>query len=543
MKLRRTKVAGLCAACICTLCHQAIAYGPSGHMRVVIENWNEVMAPNLDGQPLTNKELVFAALVGSVSSDIGQVIPQARPFTCWVHYVRPGDFVTALIREARSGANRKDSRLLAFALGFQTHYWADRYGHYFGTNVLVARIRNEQMARFTYEGDPGKHKWVETQLGLFDSKDAPKILETGFVEAIDQMHGEQNAFLSAAYRLLESAVRDVFPGANLAFTAYDLYRFLRFVAASLCLAQETVKGVFIQAPPCMDLLKMATANSQERGGLDNLQADLKNPLPLDPDLTRSVYEDSLKKVREHMISPGSNREDEFRLPNFNLDTNLPSEAGQYRLADAAFYSLASQVQNAPSGSLSNVQAVGNFLQTYSNFTKAGRRARQLFDRPLGERPQESLLSRAELKEEIKNLLFDISPLAEDSKPGIEIQPLKCCSFEVGLGYRVGSQLFLLDATKRMLCMPEKTRSLEALYGYWAAYRFLKEPRIPGQRDVAVVKSVIQPTLKKFLEALDRTRLDEKVDTKSGLFTADPSANCECGTSPCDRQTLTTVSGR
>src|SRR5213079_1675814 len=116
MKLGRTKVAGLCAACICTVCHRAIAYGPSGHMRVVIENWNEVMAPNLDGQPLTNKELLFAALVGSVSSDIGQVIPQARPFTCWVHYVRSGDFVTALIREARGGANRKDPRLLAFAL-------------------------------------------------------------------------------------------------------------------------------------------------------------------------------------------------------------------------------------------------------------------------------------------------------------------------------------------------------------------------------------------------------------------------------------------
>jgi len=40
-------------------------------MRVVIENWNEVMSPNLDGQPLTNKELLFAARVASVSSDIG----------------------------------------------------------------------------------------------------------------------------------------------------------------------------------------------------------------------------------------------------------------------------------------------------------------------------------------------------------------------------------------------------------------------------------------------------------------------------------------
>jgi Zinc dependent phospholipase C len=60
---------------------------------------------------------------GSVIQDVGYYPLGNQEFTNYLHYIRTGDFVAWMIREART---RNE---LAFALGALSHYAADIHGH------------------------------------------------------------------------------------------------------------------------------------------------------------------------------------------------------------------------------------------------------------------------------------------------------------------------------------------------------------------------------------------------------------------------------
>src|SRR5260370_4783114 len=58
--------------------------------------------------------------------------PYGSPFfSDLTHYIRSGDFIQALLREA------KDLNAYAFAVGPLSHYAADNYGHRLGVNRAV----------------------------------------------------------------------------------------------------------------------------------------------------------------------------------------------------------------------------------------------------------------------------------------------------------------------------------------------------------------------------------------------------------------------
>ncbi|HKG21161.1 MAG TPA: zinc dependent phospholipase C family protein, partial [Blastocatellia bacterium] len=80
-------------------------------------------------------------------------------FSDLTHYVRSGDFVEALIAEAR------DLDEYAFALGALSHYAADNNGHPIGTNHAVPLIYPELRAKYgnevTYEESPSAHLKTE----------------------------------------------------------------------------------------------------------------------------------------------------------------------------------------------------------------------------------------------------------------------------------------------------------------------------------------------------------------------------------------------
>ncbi|HWB94838.1 MAG TPA: zinc dependent phospholipase C family protein, partial [Puia sp.] len=96
---------------------------------------------------------------GAIAPDIGY-FPFGNPFfTNLVHYVRSGDFVDALLDDAR------DIDEFAFALGFLSHYMADKYGHSLATNKAVPMLYVKEQERFgnivTYEEDHLSHKRTE----------------------------------------------------------------------------------------------------------------------------------------------------------------------------------------------------------------------------------------------------------------------------------------------------------------------------------------------------------------------------------------------
>jgi Zinc dependent phospholipase C len=96
---------------------------------------------------------------GCVIQDLGYYPFGSHFFSNLLHYVRTGDFVAALIRDAQ------DIDEYAFALGALGHYAADNSGHPIAVNRAVALMYPKLRARFgnriTYEQSPKSHVLVE----------------------------------------------------------------------------------------------------------------------------------------------------------------------------------------------------------------------------------------------------------------------------------------------------------------------------------------------------------------------------------------------
>jgi hypothetical protein len=104
------------------------AYSVLSHEEVVDMAWLTTIVPMLHTRfpGLSDDDIVKAhayAYGGSVIQDIGYYPFGSKYFSDLLHYVRTGDFVSALIRES------KDANEYAFALGALAHYCGDVYGH------------------------------------------------------------------------------------------------------------------------------------------------------------------------------------------------------------------------------------------------------------------------------------------------------------------------------------------------------------------------------------------------------------------------------
>ena len=134
------------------------------HETVVDTAWDDRLVPLLRQRfpNTTAADLQRArafAYGGSVVQDLGYYPFGNRLFTDLVHYVRSGDFVEALLREARTVDE------LAFALGAAAHYVSDNIGHPVAINKSVPLIHPKLRAKFgdevIYADDPKRHVMVE----------------------------------------------------------------------------------------------------------------------------------------------------------------------------------------------------------------------------------------------------------------------------------------------------------------------------------------------------------------------------------------------
>ena len=146
------------------LAQPAAAYSVLAHETVVDSAWDEVLAPLLRQRfpNTTTADLQRArafAYGGSVIQDLGYYPFGNKLFTDLVHYVRSGDFVEALLREARTIDE------LAFALGAVAHYASDNIGHPVAVNKSVPMIYPKLRAKYgdevIYAEDPKRHVMVE----------------------------------------------------------------------------------------------------------------------------------------------------------------------------------------------------------------------------------------------------------------------------------------------------------------------------------------------------------------------------------------------
>lgn len=140
------------------------AFGVFTHEAIIDAAWERSLLPYLKKNypASTPEELKTAhayAYGGALSPDMGYYPGGSKLFTDLVHYVRSGDMVIALLKEA-STLNE-----LAFALGYLSHHFADEYGHPLATNIsvpiLYPKIKKRFGNRVTYADDELSHKRME----------------------------------------------------------------------------------------------------------------------------------------------------------------------------------------------------------------------------------------------------------------------------------------------------------------------------------------------------------------------------------------------
>ena len=138
------------------------AYSVFAHETLVDAAWESSIVPLLRQRfpDATPEDIRHAfAYGGSVIQDLGYYPRGSHEYSDLVHYVRSGDFVQALIRDAR------DVCEYAFALGALSHYSADKQGHPIAVNravpVLYPSLRRKYGNMVTYEDGPIAHAKVE----------------------------------------------------------------------------------------------------------------------------------------------------------------------------------------------------------------------------------------------------------------------------------------------------------------------------------------------------------------------------------------------
>src|SRR5690242_16141201 len=125
-----------CLALLPAFAPSARAYSVLTHEAIIDTAWEANLKPLLlrrfpDATPDALIQAHAHAYAGAIIQDMGYYPFGSKLFSDLVHYVRSGDFIVSLIRNAR------DLDEYAFALGSLAHYAADTAGHAMAVNRSV----------------------------------------------------------------------------------------------------------------------------------------------------------------------------------------------------------------------------------------------------------------------------------------------------------------------------------------------------------------------------------------------------------------------
>lgn len=142
------------------------AYSVLTHEQVIDFLWErDIKAILLERFPGATPEQLHEAHAfaygGSLIQDMGYYPSGNKMFSNLVHYVRTGDFVDEMIRDAR------DINELAFALGALAHYASDSIGHPFvnqAVSIDFPKLGKKYGKEVTYVEDPKAH--IRTEFGF-----------------------------------------------------------------------------------------------------------------------------------------------------------------------------------------------------------------------------------------------------------------------------------------------------------------------------------------------------------------------------------------
>ena len=336
---------------------QAAAYAVLAHEAIIDTAWEKDIRPLLlkrfpAATPAQVKEAHGYAYGGAIIQDMGYYPHGSFFFSDLVHYVRSGDFVLALLRDA------KDLDGYAFALGALAHYAADNDGHPLGVNpsvpMLYPKLREKYGDNVTYE--QGKLEHIKTEFG-FDVLEVARqryapdayhdfigfgvsapLLEQAFAETYgldlktvlsdeDKVLGsyryDVSQLLPKATRIAWTLKKDQIlrdePGATKQKFLYNLSE----------ASYRKNWGNAYQGPTLEErFLAFLTHLIPKIGPLRVLQ--LKTPTPEAEKHFEASFNATLDRYRRMLADWDVGR---LQLPNLNFDTGAPAKPGSYKLDD------------------------------------------------------------------------------------------------------------------------------------------------------------------------------------------------------------------
>jgi len=352
-------------------------YAVLAHQALIDTTWESHVKPLLKARypDATEEELSAAqayAYGGSIIQDLGYYPHGSAFFSDLTHYVRSGDFVLALLRDAQNVYD------YAFALGALSHYATDNQGHRLATNRAVPILYPKLKVRFgdfvTYEDDTLAH--VKTEFGfdvlqVAQGQYAPSsyhdfigfevsrpLLDQAFqqvygVELISVLDDEEKALNSyrrdvsklipeatrIAWSLRSKEIKADEPGATHRRFLYNLSR-SEF---------EKQWGKDYQRPSRKERFYAFLYKLLPKiGPLKVLQ--LKTPTPE----TEKMFEESFNaSVQEYQKLLGDERRGTLQLPNLNFDVGSETSGGKYRLNDDAHAQLLHRLAEKKFGCVSS----------------------------------------------------------------------------------------------------------------------------------------------------------------------------------------------
>jgi hypothetical protein len=342
----------------------AQAYSVLTHQAIVDSAWEHEIKPLLLKRfpRLTPEQLTEAhayAYGGCILQDMGYYPFGSKFFSDLTHYVRSGDFVVNLVREAR------DQDEYAFALGALAHYAADNVGHPLAVNVSVPLEYPKLALQFgdkvPYEENPAAHMKVEFGFDVLEVAQgsyAPKayhdfigfevskpVLERAFQKTYCLELKDVFKSLDLAIGTYRRTVSSVIPAATKVAWAMKKDELMKsrpgitrkqFVYNVSRASYEKEWGREYQRPGVVARIVGYLLRIVPKIGPFRALA-LKAPTPETAKLFESSFNSTLDLYRSLLAQAGRGS---LQLPNRNFDTGRGTAPGQYRLADEAYAKLA-----------------------------------------------------------------------------------------------------------------------------------------------------------------------------------------------------------
>jgi hypothetical protein len=293
---------------------------------------------------------------GAIIQDLGYYPHGNKLFSDLTHYVRSGDFIQALLRDAQNLDE------YAFAVGSVAHYAADNSGHRLATNrsvpILYPKLEKKFGPVVTYADDPNSH--LKTEFG-FDVLEVAKgryaseayhdfigfsvaqdLLDRAFLETYgitvkSLIKDEEEAISSyrhsvstlipeatrIAWELKKDDIQKDVPGTTRNKFLYNVQRS----------SYEKEFGSNYQKPTFKEkFLAWLTRILPKIGPLKALA--FRTPTPETEKLLENSFNKTLDSYRAYLAE--LDKGEPMLLPNDNFDVGASTVRGEYALADGAY---------------------------------------------------------------------------------------------------------------------------------------------------------------------------------------------------------------